>query len=854
MLGKNPLARTKLNMRLTLKTILAYSDDLFDAEYRPAIEKRISEDDASGYLLERMRSAVRNPDIPVPGRYNEKEELSANLVAAYLDNLLSDVELSRFETICLRSDIYLAEIACSHQILTTILGRPAKLNRDCRLRLYAIPRHQKIQAAIHPTRFENQDLQAPELQADMKIEPESRKKRRITVTAQDNSVSHPIPSREMPSEYDTPSADTEPSYGSAEPTTRIAVGPISRLGQAFAQRKRHRSIMIVFSLTLLFLCVSAFLLAHLKPKHTDNDVAHHNPPVMVSTLLTPDGEITNTRRLDDSKHFWKQSDIPSASAMNRVPSMTETELVARNDAIYSINESPDRVMAYLPGQNGVPSQVSHPAGIEPGHPLPSSSLQANVPLPPAATQGFHGEAPPILQPSPARQNPLHQPGFQTTVNISNTPIENMSIPGNAMTNDSSGVQHMTVRQDSVLSSPPQTRATIQLIDDHGNVPRIDRINSSSLPAVQPATWGMGDRPGNSGENPSAGSNHQSAFPQGNWSIEQVSYTPDPGQPGMPPLMEPNWNATNHGGFEQIVGMPQIPTNSTTSPPLRLPDNTASSDNATSPRFLHLVSNENIAVSNMSLLVLGMEDLALIRETPETEWSWLPVSKQLAYDIVLIPAPFRAALMFPNGITVETEGDTRVQILPDDEAGHPTLAFDCGHLIIYATASRQASEISKSLRIVTPVGGGVLRFTDTNSHVVINSENKTTVKLLKVSRPYESVTTNPLLSRGIHDNNVVYCPNLMSFPAEGKTIYWQKDGNSVEWNLATASIFPIDIEKNINPILLYNTSNVIVAPAVVWPALVSHDGRIPISKLDLKNQFVTMPHTFYPTPSKTWLLK
>jgi len=119
---------TKQNMRLSLKTILAYTDNLFDTESRPAIEKRIGDEGVAGYLIDRIRSVVRKSDLPVPGRNGDQEELSANLVAAYLDNRLSDTEQSQFETICLRSEVYLAEVACTHQILTTILGQPAKLD------------------------------------------------------------------------------------------------------------------------------------------------------------------------------------------------------------------------------------------------------------------------------------------------------------------------------------------------------------------------------------------------------------------------------------------------------------------------------------------------------------------------------------------------------------------------------------------------------------------------------------------------------------------------------------------------------------------------------------------------------
>jgi len=846
-------------MRLTLKTILAFSDDLFDAEYRPAIEKRIREDQAAGSVVERIRSVVRNPDIPVPGRSGEKEEMSANLVAAYLDNLLSDAEQSRFETICLRSDVYLAEIACSHQILTTILGQPAKLNRDCRLRLYAIPRHRKALSAHHPhhphhpAQDENQEPQGvePEPQTAMTIEPEPRKKRRITVTARENGASHAATqeSQETPPEqsacHDVPVGNAQQASES-KTSARSAVGNISRLGQAFAHRKRHRSVTMVFSLALFLLCVTVFLLAQRRPKPTEQEAARHQAPAVARTLATPGGEITNPQRLDDHHNVWGQRDAASTSAGQDLASLIETETAARNDALYSFNEPPDRVMEYLPG-------APHPTGVVPGG--PRTLTQADLPLPPAALRGFSGESPPIFPPSPAQQNPLHQPRSQTLIQMANAPIDTGHTAGNTTIHGLSPDPNLTAGRSPVSPAQQHTEATIQRIDDHGNVPSVNRMNRSSLPAVQPAPWGTEIRSDHSPENLPAGTNSPSAFSRSSRSIELASYTPDQGQPPLPPLMEPHWNETRHDGFEPIADRSQIPENpvaSPASPPLRLPEHPAGANNATP--YPRLVSGENSTGSGFPLLALGTEDLALVRETPETEWSWLPVSKPLAHDIVLVPAPFRAALLFPNGIVVETEGDTRVQMLPDDEAGCPTLAFDCGHLTVYAAASRQASDISTSLRIVTPVGGGVLRFTDANSHVVIASENKTTVKLLKVTRPYESVTGNPSLNRGHLDNNVVYCPNLMSFPAEGKTIYWQKDGHAVEWKLGTASIFPIDLEKSISPILLYNTNNLIVAPAVVWPALVSHDGRIPISKLDLKNQFVTMPHTFYPTPSKTWLLK
>lgn len=320
----------------------------------------------------------------------------------------------------------------------------------------------------------------------------------------------------------------------------------------------------------------------------------------------------------------------------------------------------------------------------------------------------------------------------------------------------------------------------------------------------------------------------------------------------------------------IVNVPQTASETVafdeTSSPVRMPEHIARNSNRLNslPSIRQSQSDETFEQeepgADSPVMVLGKEDIALVREVPGTEWAWLPVSKRLNADaVVLVPAPFSAVFRFVNGVIVETTGDTRIQILPPDESGRPVIAFDYGHLTVSTGWKRnpdevQSGDISRSLRIVTPVGSGVLRLTDSRSFVSVDSENRTSVKLLKVTRPYESVTRNPLFYTANLENNVTYCPNLTAFPAEKQSIFWRKDGNEAEWELAAVSVFPIDIEKNVGPIIVFDTNDLIVTPPIVWPSLVSHDGNIPISKLDLKNQFVTMPYTFYPTPSKTWLLK
>ena len=127
-------------MRLSLRTLLAFEDNIFDAEHRLQLERTIPRHDGTASTLRRIRSIVRHPHLGVPGIVDHREELDPNLTAEYLDHQLAAEHLDKFEAYCLSSDTYLAEVASVHQILSNVLGEPARTSRDCRLRCYDIGR------------------------------------------------------------------------------------------------------------------------------------------------------------------------------------------------------------------------------------------------------------------------------------------------------------------------------------------------------------------------------------------------------------------------------------------------------------------------------------------------------------------------------------------------------------------------------------------------------------------------------------------------------------------------------------------------------------------------------------------
>ena len=125
-------------MRLSLRTLLAFEDNIFDVEQHRRLESLLPTDKDAEATLQRIRSVVRNPNLGVPGLVDRKEELDPNYVAEYLDHQMPSSVQENFESYCLSADKYLAEIASIHHILSNVLGEPARTSRECRLQCYDV--------------------------------------------------------------------------------------------------------------------------------------------------------------------------------------------------------------------------------------------------------------------------------------------------------------------------------------------------------------------------------------------------------------------------------------------------------------------------------------------------------------------------------------------------------------------------------------------------------------------------------------------------------------------------------------------------------------------------------------------
>src|SRR5262245_10614822 len=127
-------------MRLTLRTLLAYLDDTLEPAQARLIGQKVAESEAAQEIIARIKQVTRRRRLTTPPATGPGAKFDSNTVAEYLDNVLSPDQVSEVEKACLESDVHLAEIAASHQILTLVLGEPALVPPTAKQRMYGLVR------------------------------------------------------------------------------------------------------------------------------------------------------------------------------------------------------------------------------------------------------------------------------------------------------------------------------------------------------------------------------------------------------------------------------------------------------------------------------------------------------------------------------------------------------------------------------------------------------------------------------------------------------------------------------------------------------------------------------------------
>ena len=115
-------------MRLTLRTLLAWVDSVLSPEEQRQLGEQVGESQVARQLVERIGAVVANDQLGAPRLGAKGLAGDANSVAEYLDNALPPERLESFETICLESDVHLAEVAACHAILAEVARDPSVLH------------------------------------------------------------------------------------------------------------------------------------------------------------------------------------------------------------------------------------------------------------------------------------------------------------------------------------------------------------------------------------------------------------------------------------------------------------------------------------------------------------------------------------------------------------------------------------------------------------------------------------------------------------------------------------------------------------------------------------------------------
>ena len=126
-------------MRLTLRTLLAYRDQVLEPDDAADLASKIAQSDLARGVTRRIeanreRGGRQAPPVDATGLVGD-----ANVVAEYLDRGLAPEDEAEFERRCLDADVHLDEVAACHHILSMVVRERVAVPQSVRDRILALP-------------------------------------------------------------------------------------------------------------------------------------------------------------------------------------------------------------------------------------------------------------------------------------------------------------------------------------------------------------------------------------------------------------------------------------------------------------------------------------------------------------------------------------------------------------------------------------------------------------------------------------------------------------------------------------------------------------------------------------------
>ncbi|QGJ69480.1 Hypothetical protein PBC10988_11620 [Planctomycetales bacterium 10988] len=125
-------------MRLTLRTLLAYLDQVLDPADIADLKQRIAASSVAQSVVDKIKSAMKDANLLAPSPMGTDMNCDPNLTAEYLDNVMSIELVEKFENRCLNESPILGEVADGHHVLKLVLQQPVHPSKARREKLHHI--------------------------------------------------------------------------------------------------------------------------------------------------------------------------------------------------------------------------------------------------------------------------------------------------------------------------------------------------------------------------------------------------------------------------------------------------------------------------------------------------------------------------------------------------------------------------------------------------------------------------------------------------------------------------------------------------------------------------------------------